>query len=220
VADPPSGGIAVVGEPEAVAACRAALTAGAPAGALPVLAPGRAAVVLYAGSSLQALHGAARSARRPIAACLPPALAAQAYRVPRVAAVIEEPQDSPRAVAAVIDPAEIALATSLPALRGPLTDRLVTRAAGRAAVISLLAGHRRAASVPLSALQAELVVRLASVHGQVRRRGPDLGATLLAGYGLRELARGLGAGRLGRAIVASGGTIAIGRAAVRRFHGR
>ena len=203
-----------------VAACRAALTAGAEPGALPVMAPGRAAAVLYAGSSLQALHGVARSARRPIAACLPPEVATQAHRVPRVAKVVERPEDAPRAVAAVLRPADAGLAASLPALQGPVSDRLVAVAAGRAAAITLLAGRRRPSSGPLGALQAELVVRLASAHGRSRGRGPDVAATMVTGYGLREVARGLGAGRVARLVVATAGTAGIGWAAVRRFQGR
>jgi hypothetical protein len=216
----PSGGIAVVGEPEAVAACRAALMTGADAGALPLLAPSRAAAVLYAGSSLQALHSVARSARRPIAACLPPEVAGHAYQVPRVARVVVRPQDAPRAVAAVLDPSDIGVAAALPALRGPVGDRLVAVAAARAAVINLLAGRRRSTAGLLAAVQSELVIRLASVHGKSRRRAPDVLATLVTGQGLRELARGLGAGRLMRLAVAAGGTAAIGRAAVHRFQGR
>jgi hypothetical protein len=210
-----------VGEPDVVAACRAALTAGAEPGALPVLAPGRAAAVLYAGSSLQALHGVARSARRrPIAACLPPELALHAHRVPGVGVVVDRPEDAPRAVAGVLHPADAGLAASLPALQRPVSDRLLAAAAGRAAVIALLAGRRRSDAGLLGAVQGELVVRLASAHGRGRGRGPDVLATLVMGYGMRELARGLGAGRLMRVAIATGGTAAVGRAAGRRFQGR
>jgi NADP-dependent 3-hydroxy acid dehydrogenase YdfG len=43
---------------------------------------------------------------------------------------------------------------------------------------------------------------------------------MVTGYGLRELARGLDAGRVVQLVVATGGTAGIGWAAVRRFQRR
>ncbi len=128
------------------------------------------------------------------------------------------------AVAARLGEAAAPLAARVPALRGPVCDRLVGLFARKAAVQAAIV-RAPAADMPLLLLtQARLVLRLAQAHGEEsgRQRLPELLATFGAGYGWRSVARELlglipVAGWAVEGAVAYAGTRTLGEAAVRRF---
>jgi len=116
------------------------------------------------------------------------------------------------------------LAARIPLLRGAVCEQLVTSLARRNAVVAA-ATWIRGADLPALALnELRLVLRLAQAYGEAGglERTPEIAATLGAGVGLREVARGTldvvpVAGWAVKIAVAHLGTRALGEAARRRF---
>jgi uncharacterized protein (DUF697 family) len=132
-----------------------------------------------------------------------------------------------RAVAAKLGEDGTALAARLPALRGPVCDRLIATFARRNAVV---AGAVFVPGVDMPVLtlnQARLVMRIAVAYGETidNQRALELLGVVGAGFGLRAVARELLdlvpiAGWAMKAAVAYAGTKAVGEAAVRYFASR
>jgi uncharacterized protein (DUF697 family) len=119
------------------------------------------------------------------------------------------------------------LARRLPALRRPVCDALIARAARQNAIVGLVP-YRRGPDFTVMALnQVRLVLRIADAHGYDvdAARVPELLATFGAGIGMRAVARELldlvpVAGWIVKGGVAFAGTRAVGEAAVRYFEAR
>jgi len=129
------------------------------------------------------------------------------------------------------------LAARVPLLREAVSEQLVASFARRNGIVAA-AVWIPGADLPVLALnELRLVLRLAQAQGAAREVGdrlPELAATLFAGFGLRALARelldlmpptdtegGRGSQRVAgwalKAVIAYGGTRALGEAARRRF---
>jgi len=127
-----------------------------------------------------------------------------------------------RAIAVRLGEDGAPLAARVPLLREAVCEQLVASLARKN---GWLAVWIRGANLPVLTLnELRLVLRLAQAYGvdNVRRRLPELAATLGAGFGLRALARKLldlapVAGWAVKGAVAYGGTRALGEAARQRF---
>jgi uncharacterized protein (DUF697 family) len=120
------------------------------------------------------------------------------------------------------------LAARLPVLRRPVADVLVasfSRKCGVAAAAVFIPG----ADLPVLALhQVRMLLRIEQAYGldaDPRERAPELLATVVAGLGLRAVARQLlavvpVAGWAVKGAVAYAGTRALGEAAIRRLEVR
>lgn len=113
------------------------------------------------------------------------------------------------------------LAARVPLLHAPVCERLLESFSRRN---GLVAGIGRAGRPVLALNEIRLVIRLAQAYGvdRIDEWGPELAATLGAGFALRAFARELielvpGAGWAVRCGVAYGGTRALGEAARLRF---
>jgi uncharacterized protein (DUF697 family) len=119
-----------------------------------------------------------------------------------------------------------ALAARIPALRAGVCKELIQRSARRSATVGA-AAFVRAPDLPALFLeQARLILWLGHAHNRrlEPKRGAELAAVLLAGLGLRRLARRVRHETLFPAwamqgSIAYAGTLALGEAALRYFSG-
>ncbi|MER3409769.1 MAG: hypothetical protein C4306_06665 [Thermoleophilia bacterium] len=132
-----------------------------------------------------------------------------------------------RALAKALGEKATPLAARLPALREPVVDELIRRAARRTALLGA-AAVVPGSEVPVLALaQVRLLLRIADAYGFEldRKRLPEAVGAIASGLGVRSLGRAaLGlvpvAGWLARGGIAYAGTRAVGEAARRYFSAR
>jgi hypothetical protein len=124
------------------------------------------------------------------------------------------------AIAARLGEQGAPLAGRVPLLREAVSDRLVASFARKKGMVAA-AVWIPGADLPVLALnEVRLLLRLAQAHGtggDVGDRLPEVAATIGAGFGLRALAREIGAGWVLKGAIAYGGTRALGEAARIRF---
>jgi uncharacterized protein (DUF697 family) len=129
-----------------------------------------------------------------------------------------------RAIAARLGEDGAPLAARVPLLRDAVCEQLIGAFARKNGLVAAAVWIPGADLPVLTLNELRLVLRLAQAHGvdDVRRRLPELAATLGAGFGLRALAREAldlvpGAGWAVKGALAYAGTRALGEAARRRF---
>jgi uncharacterized protein (DUF697 family) len=129
------------------------------------------------------------------------------------------------AIAARLGEEGTPLAAKLPALRGPVCDRIVASFARKNGILGA-AVFVPGADLPVLALnQVRMVLRLEQAYGldiDLRERLPEIVATVGAGFGLRTVARELldfvpVAGWAVKGGVAYAGTRALGEATIKRL---
>lgn len=129
-----------------------------------------------------------------------------------------------RVLARRLGPDAVAFASRMPVLRTAVTDKLVSEASLRSALIGLL-GRGKGARFPLLALsQSRLALDLAAAHGEEigPERAPDVGAVVGTGLTMRALVRRLGltGSRLTAGLTGYAATRALGEAMLVRFRNR